>query len=997
MRLFIFCFPLMFYCSINLISAQSDSLIVELEKTIQTQIETLGKEHLDIAMYCDSLGRLYLEASKYEQADSLYNIALDIKFKNFDETNPSIADSYLQLGKIYRYTGNYAKADSILNKALDIRLDLFGTNHPDIASVYLNLGNVSFMTSDYEKAIIFYEKALDIRLEVYGKNHRDVAWSYLGIANVYQTTGDYVNAIIFNKKALKIWIDVQGEKHPDIGLFYNNLGLVYSYIGDYEKAIYYHNKAVDDRIETLGENHHELSSSYNNLGLVYYATGDYEKAIFLYKKALNNMLLSIDENHPDVARTYNNLGNTYEIIGDYEKAINFHEKALNIKLDIFSDTHPAVAYSYISLGTVSSSTGDYEKAIEFYEKALNIWFQTAGKNHPNVAGSYKSLGTVNSSMGNYEKAIYFYEKALNIWLEVFDIQHPNVTETYYNLAVANENNNNYKAADSLWQIVVPNVVARLKSTYLFLPNDQRIKYSNTLTSMSADFYSFAATKGTESTKHLATNLLLNTKSLALDYAISAKELIKKTNDSILIAQYEQLNELNKQITDVEYLTDEERKEEGWDLLKIREEQANLSSKILQHPQFKSKLNSKIIEWQDIQNNLLTDEVVLGFIEVYEKKDSLWVYYAQVIQKGYTNLQFVRITDATTLAKSLNTDTEERPNYLSNRKTRKALYETLWQPLEPYLRGIKTVNISPSGILHRIPFESLQDTENEFLAVRYNFHYYSAIRDMLKEKPAVTTYKDMVLLGHILYDLDNKDKHEDHENTIALVDEKRNIRNGILPLPETLKEVTEINRTSLKAGIQTSLLTIAAASEDTLQYFIKDKAPSIFHFATHGIFLPSMQKENPDRHLNSRDRLRSAENPLQRSALMLYGANETWTKGKRILGSSEDGILTALEVTELDLQNTDLVVLSACSSGLGNVHNTEGVFGLQRAFKLAGVNYVIASLWDVNDTATKDLMVAFYTNLLQKKQDPATALRKAKAALRNEGYEPVDWAGFILIE
>ena len=160
----------------------------------------------------------------------------------------------------------------------------------------------------------------------------------------------------------------------------------------------------------------------------------------------------------------------------------------------------------------------------------------------------------------------------------------------------------------------------------------------------------------------------------------------------------------------------------------------------------------------------------------------------------------------------------------------------------------------------------------------------------------------------------------------------------------------------------------------------------------------MEKEKSGQLTGSRDRLRTADNPLQRSALMLYGANETWTKGRPILGSGEDGILTALEVTTLDLQNTDLVVLSACSTGLGNVHNTEGVFGLQRAFKLAGVEYVVASLWDVDDAATKDLMVLFYENLLLKKQDPVTALRNAKDELReDDGYEPKDWAGFILIE
>ena len=120
------------------------------------------------------------------------------------------------------------------------------------------------------------------------------------------------------------------------------------------------------------------------------------------------------------------------------------------------------------------------------------------------------------------------------------------------------------------------------------------------------------------------------------------------------------------------------------------------------------------------------------------------------------------------------------------------------------------------------------------------------------------------------------------------------------MPETLYEVAAIKRTARQARLKTKLLTIDAASEDTIQYFIKDKAPDIFHFATHGVFLPPLEAETTNSNSGSRDRLRAADNPLQRSALLLYGANETWTRGKPILGSGEDGILTALEVTTLDL-------------------------------------------------------------------------------------------------
>jgi len=148
-----------------------------------------------------------------------------------------------------------------------------------------------------------------------------------------------------------------------------------------------------------------------------------------------------------------------------------------------------------------------------------------------------------------------------------------------------------------------------------------------------------------------------------------------------------------------------------------------------------------------------------------------------------------------------------------------------------------------------------------------------------------------------------------------------------------------------------------------------------------------------------DRLHISGNPLQRSMLMLSGANNTWTSNEYIPRSDKDGILTAYEVTHLDLSNTKLVVLSACNTGLGDIHDTEGVLGLQSAFKLAGVNHVVVSLWKVNDAATKELMVAFYKNLLTKKQDAPTALRNAKTEIRSrsEDVKPAHWAGFILIE
>lgn len=801
---------------------------------------------------------------------------------------------------------------------------------------------------------------------------------------------DYSNSLTFHNRALKIRLALFGEKHFEVAKSYINLGGVYRSTGDYEKAITFQNKAL--KINLIGEKHNYVAYSYVNLGNVYYSTGDYEKAIAYHNKALKINLDILGNNHPHIGSSYNNIGTAHYQLGEYEKAISFHQKAIQVKLEAYDEMHPILAGSYNNLGLTYYETGKYEKAIIFYNKAIDILFNELGEKHLGVAGTYNNLGLVMLKMGDYKKAVSYQNKALKIRRELFSDKHIDVIRSHLDLAYTHGEIGNFKTADSLWQIVIPQQLEQLKSTYLFLPNDQRIKYSNTYTLLNKDFYSYVARNNAESTKQLATNFLLNTKSLALDYAVSTSQLIKEIKDTTLTAQYQQLNKLNKQVADAEQLTSEECKAKGWDLSKIQEEQQSLAFQMLQHPILKSKLNTETSKWQDIRNHLKSNEATIDFLRVFEQKDSLWAYYGIVISKKLSSPQFIRITDEKTLTVLLKKNLFSYPDYINKRSSRKMLQQILWQPIEPYLKGIKKVHLSPADLLYRVPFESLQNADNKFLAEKYEIHYYSAIRDMLKEETKEKTYSDMVLMGHILYDLEDKDfQTKSGDNTFG--------SNGsnIKPLPQTLEEVKSIDKTAQQAGLKTTMLTIDAASEDNVQSFVQERAPGIFHFATHGVFLPPLEKENPDQHSNSRDRLRSSDNPLQRSAIMLSGANLTWTKGKRILGSGEDGILTALEVTALDLQNTDLVVLSACSSGLGNIHDTEGVFGLQRAFKLAGVNHVLASLWDVNDTATKDLMVAFYNNLLKKKQHPVAALRNAKEQLKEAGYEPVDWAGFILIE
>ena len=203
----------------------------------------------------------------------------------------------------------------------------------------------------------------------------------------------------------------------------------------------------------------------------------------------------------------------------------------------------------------------------------------------------------------------------------------------------------------------------------------------------------------------------------------------------------------------------------------------------------------------------------------------------------------------------------------------------------------------------------------------------------------------------------------------------------------------------KRGFKTALQTGPAATEETFKQLGRtESSPRILHLATHGYFFPDPKVKSDSRQAmdGSSPVFKISDHPMIRSGLILAGANHAWKTGKP-LGNREDGVLTAYEISQLDLRNTELVVLSACETGLGQIEGNEGVYGLQRAFKIAGAKNLIMSLWQVPDNQTLELMTYFYQKLLLEKMPVRQALRAAQAEMRRQRYEPFYWAGFVVVE
>ncbi len=331
----------------------------------------------------------------------------------------------------------------------------------------------------------------------------------------------------------------------------------------------------------------------------------------------------------------------------------------------------------------------------------------------------------------------------------------------------------------------------------------------------------------------------------------------------------------------------------------------------------------------------------------------------------------------------------------------SLYSLVFKPLLPFLKGIRKINYSPAGLLYRIAFHALPAGDSQLLIDKYELNQYISTRQLALEKeiPDIKN-RSILLFGDVAFSMDSisivkqKSTGEKASTFYSALVSRGGSRDAWASLPGTAGEVRDIQTLFEKHNLKSLSFTQQKATEEQFK-LLSGKPPSVIHLATHGFFLPDPEKKNKEGVANDgQNALRLAGDPMLRSGIVLAGVNRVWN-GKSPIEGCEDGIVTAYEISQLDLQNTDLVVLSACETALGDIKGTEGVFGLQRAFKLAGVKNMILSLWKVSDTETAELMKSFYTYYLEGKT-AREALGKAQQDMRKK-YKPYYWAAFVLIE
>ena len=388
------------------------------------------------------------------------------------------------------------------------------------------------------------------------------------------------------------------------------------------------------------------------------------------------------------------------------------------------------------------------------------------------------------------------------------------------------------------------------------------------------------------------------------------------------------------------------------------------------------------EWTDVRDALAEGEAVVEFF-TYPGPDGERHYAALIVRPRAEYPYLVSIGPESRITAAM-----------KGRFDFDGLWFEVWRPLEYRLGHARDVYIAPAGILNAVPFAALHNL-GEFIADRYTLHNILSGKDIIagRHRPEPLTPGDAVLFGGADFSFAEADSSpETGEEPNGSADRLRSLRGqGFGYLPGSLKEVGAIAAILRKNGWNTSVFTDTAATEIRFRMTVENRPPRILHISTHGFHIPEPASGAAEHNL-----FRISDDPLMRSGLLFAGANRAWDGGG-MPDPAADGILTALEIARMELSGTKLVVLSACETGLGMIDNSEGVYGLQRAFRLAGAEAMIVGLWKVPDDETARMMTEFYRGITAGKSAKKAFDLAQREARRKNPHDPYKWAGFIFIE
>lgn len=940
-----------------------------------------------------------------------------------------------QLMEYYR-GGKFSQAAQCGEAVLKIRRKVLGATHRDYAASLNNLAALYYNMGEYEKTSPLFLESAEIRKAKLGRLHPEYAQSLNNSAALKNMLGDYTGAIKLFGEASAIWKQVLGSQHYEYATSLHNLARCYSEIGQYATAENLYQESLQIVKDNYGDDHPEFATSLNNLALLYELMGDFERAEPLYQQCKEIRSAALGEQHPAYANVLNNLGTLYRDQGKYALARTFLTESLEAHRAAYGNNHTIVATSLNNLALLHQKRKEVESAKKLYAEASKIVKEKLGSEHPRYADILINQGNLNEMEGLTQEAEEDFLAALRIREKVFGGQHPDYAATLLRLATFYSDTGKYNQAkdysrDSILlqrRQLDRNAIAQSARQQLANQRQLRPYLDFRLTDAVEGRIDPAIAaeemwqwKGSVTRRQKAYRLIANTPSLKPLYV----ELQSVTQQlSALARKTPPAPSKNQQDKGAR-----EKWENTFDRLSQRRE--HLEREIAaQSDTFKRITNP--ITVQTVQSLLEPKTVFVDLLQYSHRTSQKNVrgsdqgdtrFLAFVIPKQ-GEVSVVPLGDAARLKESIEQFRrafQGKPltgkERLLSQDASQLIRRDFWQPIEEHLLDADTVLISSDTTVSTLPLNAIPGkNQGTYLIEDYRIATLPMVQQLEEIKsPNPNDLKSgkLLVVGDINYDLNEPitdpssvnlstskiDSTNSDVSSLASRREWQELRdqanNQFSPLAGFKKELEVVE--SIFRSDDSDIITLSGAKATKSSFLQKSGSATILHVITHGYFASASpsgrasgttdvkQHDSTDTNTandSSVEQTIKTFAPGLLSGLAFAGANQS----SKASSLAKDGILRASEIEVSSLNQAELVVLSACETGLGQVTSGEGITGLQRAFHIAGAKCVVASLWKVDDRATVELMEQFYLNLIEKKQPRIDAMRNAQLTMLDR-YDP----------
>lgn len=910
------------------------------------------------------------QQADYEAATRKMQMVLRLREQAQGETHPDYASSLNLLALLEQEQSHYAAAQQLYQQALRLQKDALGKRHPDYISTLNNLSTLYYQLGDYAAAEPLMQEALAFRKREFGPYSPEYASSLNQMAALYHALGDYTAAVKIAQQSLSIIDHELGKDNVEYARGIANLGEIYRTMGDYEQAEPMLKEACDRTKKVLGNGHPNYALCLNNLASLYESIGDFESAKPLLSEVLWIKKQTVGTHHIDYALALQNMATIYASLGNLTEAEPLYREATEVSKEVYGATHPEYAFNLNNLATLLIKMERYDEAEPLVLEALNIRKNVLGEAHPEYAMSLNNIAVLYCNRHDYVTAEKWERKALAVYHRHQGQLVQGYAQVLYNLGTICYLQDKMEEAEGLYRKVFELRQQEVQKMFCFMSERQRDLYwaqNNVQAEVAYPTLAYKYRPDKPEISTFAYDNELYLKGLLLNTAMQVQNAISHSGDSALIRAFQHLKAVKEQIIQLQQQSSPalSRLDSLQHVAERLDKQLVQGSKLYRQAQ-----QSLRVDWQQVRSSLREHEVAIEF-------SSFWMNVNGAMEKRNVAL-LLRDKSAFPLYIDLGREDDmaahlsSSPGDTYDEDNGAALFEQIWKPILPYLMPGDTIYFAPAGILHQLNLAALPAGEDQVMGDLYSLRRISSTRNLaLKNTPDQKTLDSRaVLFGGIDY------------------------AEGNIPyLQGTLHEVQDIQSQLLQVNKSVSLFTGRQASEAAFKA-LNEQTCDLLHIATHGFFyandnLSQLEYFRHQWQVIGDNSTAPQIDPLMRAGLMMAQANVAWND------AAQEGILTAKEIALVDLSGTQLVVMSACETGRGEI-TSEGVFGLQRAFKQAGANTLIMSLWKVNDHATALMMTTFYEHLLAG-LSPRLAFRQAQQTVREEFPEPYFWAAFILID